>query len=128
MYIKKRGVAESIILTLITCGLYNFFWFAKMNDDILYLSEEEAPSGGLAILLILVTCGIYGIYWCYQSGKRMVIAQEKNGMRTTDNSVLYLILTVLGFMIVTEAVLQSEINNLIDFIEMEKLNDRERFV
>ena len=99
-----------------------------MNDEILYLSEEEGPSGGLAILLTIVTCGIYGIYWCYQSGKRMMIAQEKNGMHVTDNSVLYLVLAILGFMIISEAILQSEINNLIDFIEIKKLNERQEYI
>ena len=128
MILKKRSIATSIILTIITCGLYNFYWFAKLNDERLYLSGEDGPSGGWVILLTIVTCGLYGVYWCYQSGKRMFIAQERNGMHGTDNSVLYLVLAILGIMSITEAILQSEINNLIDFIEIKKLNERESYI
>lgn len=125
MYLEKRNIAKAIIFTILTCGLYNLYWFAKMNDDILYLSDEDGPSGGLALLLTIVTCGIYGIYWCYQSGKRMVIAQERHQMHPTDNSILYLVLSILGLMLVSEAILQTEINNLIDFINKRPLNNGE---
>lgn len=110
---KERNIAVSLILTIITCGIYGIYWFVVLTDDIRYASgDNEAPSGGMAFLLTIVTCGIYTIYWAYKMGKTLVIAKEKNKLRAEDNSVLYLILQVIGLGIVNYALLQNELNEI----------------
>ena len=90
---KERNIGVSIILTLVTCGIYGIYWFIAITDDARLASgDTQAPSGGIAFLLTLVTCGIYGIYWAYKMGKTIMMAKQKANLPAEDNSVLYLIL------------------------------------
>ncbi len=66
----------------------------------------------VCILLSIITCGIYGIYWNYKIGKEMYEANQKKGISTSDNSVLYLILSIFGLSIVTYCLVQNELNTL----------------
>ena len=69
-------------------------------------------SGGLAFVLTLVTCGIYGLYWAYKMGKMIEQAQTKRGMVAKDNSVLYLVLELVGLAIVAYALMQNDLNEI----------------
>ena len=114
MNIQKRDIAVSIILTLVTCGIYGIIWFINLTDEVKRASDDtEFVSGGLAFLLSLVTCGIFEIYWAYKIGELMKKAEEKNGMPIKENSVLYLILHLFGLGIVTYALVQSELNDIV---------------
>lgn len=72
--------------------------------------DSNAPSGGIAFLLTLVTCGIYGLYWAYKMGKTIAAAESKNGIPAEDNSVLYLILQLVGLGIINYALMQNSLN------------------
>ncbi len=112
--IQKRDIAISIVLTIVTCGIYGIFWFISLNDDAKNASGDETlPSGGVAFLLTLVTCGIYGIYWAYKMGKTLQAAQSRAGMAvSSDNSILYLILQLFGFGIINYALMQNQLNTI----------------
>lgn len=114
MEIQQRDVALSIILTIITCGIYGVYWFIVMSDDAKTASDDDTlPSGGMAFLLTLVTCGIYGIYWAYRMGKALAMARERFGLVATDNSVLYLILSIFGLNIINYALIQNDLNTIV---------------
>ena len=70
-------------------------------------------SVAVSIILSIVTCGIYGFYWAYKMGKLLMIAKEKNGLRSDDNSVVFLILQLIGFGIINYALIQSDLNEII---------------
>ncbi len=112
--LKTRSVGVSIILTLVTCGLYGIYWFVQLTDEANKLSGYHKTSGGTALLLTIITCGIYGIYWSYQMGKKMHAAQERAGLPASDNSILYLILSLLGVGIIAYAIIQSDINEILE--------------
>lgn len=109
--IQKRGIALAVVLSLITCGIYGIFWFISMTDESNMLSDEKTASGGMAFLYSLITCGIYGVYWNYKMGKKMANAGSKYGKSISDNSVLYLILCLLGFGIVNYCLIQNDLNS-----------------
>ena len=67
------------------------------------------------VLLSIITCGIYTIFWNYQMGKRIFIAQQKRNLPATDNSAVYLILSLLKFDFISYILIQSELNRLADF-------------
>ena len=109
--IIPRSIALSIILSIVTCGIYQLYWMFKMNDEVNILSSEPAAtSGGIVILLHLVTCGIYGIYWSYKMGER---CDRIKGSANGSSDILYLILTLLGFGIVTMCLIQDSINKAV---------------
>lgn len=111
--IQKRGVGMAIVLTIITCGLYGIYWFVCLTDEVGRLSGDNSVSGGMAFLLTIVTCGIYKFFWNYKMGKLMYQAHERAGRIPTDNSILYLVLSILQLDIISYAIIQSEINSLV---------------
>lgn len=65
-----------------------------------------------AFLFTLVTCGIYTFYWNYKMGKELYEAKTKKGLQASDNSILYLILSIIGLGIVNYCLIQSDLNDL----------------
>ncbi|CAH1201788.1 hypothetical protein PAECIP111893_01726 [Paenibacillus plantiphilus] len=110
--ITQRNIVLAIVLTFITCGIYGIFWFISMTDDVGKLNGDYTFTGVKNFLLILVTCGIWGFIWAYQVGKQLAEAQRKRGLTVTDNSTLYVVLTIFGLGIVTYALVQSDVNRL----------------
>mgnify|MGYP002587760792 CR=1 FL=1 len=95
MPINKRNLAVSIILTIVTCGIYGIYWFIVMTDDTKNVSGDiNGASGGVAFLLTLVTCNIYGYYWAYKQGERIDNAKNARGIPSSNSNVLYLILAI----------------------------------
>lgn len=110
--IKEKNIVTCILLSIITCGIYGIVWFVNMTDDAAYANEDHNLSGGKAFLFTLITCGIYGIYWNYKMGKELYEAKTKKGLNASDNSVLYLILSIIGLGIVNYCLIQSDLNDL----------------
>ena len=46
-------------------------------------------------------------------GKLLMVAKEKNNLRSEDNSVLFLILQLIGFGIVNYALIQNSLNEIV---------------
>lgn len=110
--VKNRSIALSIILSIITCGIYGLFWYAFMVDDANKVSGEyDSTSGGLTILYSLLTCGLYKIYWSYKVGKQLYNAGSNCGKDISDNSILYLILSLFGLSIISDALIQNDLNS-----------------
>lgn len=96
MPINKRNLAVSIILTIVTCGIYGIYWFIVMTDDTKNVSGDiNGASGGVAFLLTLVTCNIYGYYWAYKQGERIDNAKNARGIPSSNSNVLYSFLLFL---------------------------------
>ena len=108
--IKERNVVTAIILTIVTCGIYGLIWYASMTDDSNKVADNPTASGGTAILYTILTCGIYSIYWSYKMGKKLYEGGQKYGKDVPDNSTLYLILSIVGLGIITDVLVQTELN------------------
>ena len=109
--IAPRNIVVAIILSFVTCGIYQIYWMIKMNDEVNILaSEPDAPSGLIVFLLSLVTCGIYGFFWMYKMGER---CDRIKGSVGGSSAVLYLILGILGLGIVTYCLIQDTINKAV---------------
>ena len=111
----SSNIAMDVVLTLITCGIYNLFWqYRQMKCLNTFLAREEF-NFWMWFFLSLITCGIWHIFMQYQMGRAIVTIQEKLG-KTVNTSLpgLSVILTVLALSVVTDAIHQNEIN---DFFE-----------
>jgi len=114
------NIGMDVILTLITCGIYYFFWQARQFRAVNYLLGQQRYSFWLWFFLTLITCGLYNIYYEYYLAQGLVEAQEKLGrQKYKDLPVLSLIITLISFLstvvflnIVTDAIQQNEINKL----------------
>ena len=114
--VTNRNVAIAVILSLVTCGIYGLFWMASINDDANLVSDETNDTSGiLAVILTIITCGIYGIYWNYKMGQKLYGAGSKNKVTISDNSLVYLIMALLGvfvpgLVLVNYCLMQSDLN------------------
>ena len=110
--VKQKNIAVSIILSFITCGIYFYVWMYDITESANVVSNKSEITPGMAILLSIVTCGIYAIYWNYKMGKQIYEARLNRGMNASDNSILYLILSILGWSIINVALMQSDLNEM----------------
>lgn len=111
----NRSIALSIVLSIVTCGIYSIYWFVVLTDEINREKMEYAGelSGIACFLLALITCNIYGIYWAYKTGEKLDTIKAERGVPTgRDSNILYLILELLGFNVIVLALAQNEMNKL----------------
>lgn len=112
--VKNRNIALCIILSIITCGIYMWYWLFCLTDDTNQISGETGDTaGGMALLLTIVTCGIYGFYWAYKRGEKIDKAKQNRGEPASNGGVLYLILYIFGG-IIALALIQNEVNKFAD--------------
>ena len=109
--IQPRNIALCIILSIITFGIYGIYWMIKINDEVNMLAGEPyATTGGMVFLFSLITCGIYGLYWQFKMGERCDKIRGVNG----SSNVLYLILGILGFSIISMCLMQDTVNKRVE--------------
>ena len=111
--VKPRNLVVAIILTLVTCSYYAFYWMYTLTEDVKALSgEQNGTSGGMTILFAILTCGIYTWFWMYKQGEAIEKIKASRGLPTGNSAILYLILCLFGVGIVSYALMQNEVNNL----------------
>ena len=112
----KRSIPLSIVLSFITVGLYALYWVYTLTEEAhAAAGERTTASGGMVILFSLLTCGIYSLYWLYKMGETIVMAKQKRGMTADTNlPIIYLVLALFGFGIISYALMQSALNDIID--------------
>ena len=113
----KRSIPLAIVLSFITVGLYALYWVYTLTEDAhAAAGERTTASGGMVILFSFLTCGIYSFYWLYKMGETIVMAKQKRDMTADTNlPIIYLVLALFGFGIISYALMQSALNDIIDY-------------
>ncbi len=121
----RKGIGSSILLTLLTCGIYNLFWQKHQIKTINFLLGKDVLSFWKWSLLTFITCGLYHIYHEYLMGKYIVEIQYKINKPAPSTSlpVIVLILSIIGLSLITDAIEQKELNEIIDYIVENKLQN-----
>lgn len=94
-----RGLLSYILLSLITCGIYGYYFIYKMAHDVNIACEGdgESTSGLVAfILLSFITCGIYAWFWYYKLGNRLAGNAPRYGIVITENGTTVLMWQIFG--------------------------------
>ncbi|MBR5344355.1 MAG: DUF4234 domain-containing protein [Clostridia bacterium] len=111
--IRKRDIATAIVLSIVTCGIYAIIWLYNIINDLnASLRGPNDKDAGTVILLMIVTCGIYGLIWVYHAGEKIDQIKQMNGEPPSNSAVLYLVLAFVGLSIVTQCLIQSELNKI----------------
>ena len=109
--LKKRSIGLAILFTILTCGIYGFYWMVQLTDESRMLAGDmDATSGGMALLFCIITCGIYGIYWNYRLGECLDKVREAKGTAAGNLAILYLVLSIFGLGIISFSLAQNELN------------------
>lgn len=97
-----RGIASYILLNLITCGIYGFYFIHKMAQEVNIACEgdgEETPGLMIFILLSIVSCGFYAYYWYYKLGNRLAFNAPRYGLSFQENGTTVLLWCVVGIVL-----------------------------
>ena len=102
---KQRNIAMAIIFSFLTCGIYFIIWLWCLNNELRTVNNKNLNSG-TNFLLSFITCGIYSLVWMYKLGDEVEDAGGKN------EGVVYLILSLFGFMLISVALAQHQVNKI----------------
>jgi len=106
-------IATGIILSLITCGLYNIYWNYRQFQAMNALLGREEYKFLMWLVLSIVTCGLFHIYYEYKMGSDLYTYLKEQGRDPNPNlPVIGLVLACFGLTIITDAVYQHELNKL----------------
>ena len=108
------NIVLDIILTIITCSIYWFFWQARQIRTLNFLLKEQRFSFILWFFVSIITCFIFNVYYEYIMAKAIIELQNKRGIQSSnDLPVLSLLLSIFGFHVIADAIQQYEINKLV---------------
>lgn len=104
--VEERSILVSIILSILTLGLYNIIWIININDDIDDILNEESTDGLLIIIYSIITFGIYYLYWLYKCGKRL----DRVNNNKSNSCIIYLIFGIVGLSLIALVLIQYNLN------------------
>ena len=95
-----RSLVVSILLTIITVGIYYFYFIYRLAKDTnIACADDGMNTRGLALYLVLsiITCGIYSLYWEYTLMDRIAGNAPAYGVEITEKGSTVLLWDVLGY-------------------------------
>ncbi len=105
MAIKQRNIVTCILLSLITCGIYGIYWIIVLTKDAVSVKDES--DNALLEIILMLFLPFLGIYL---TEKKFAEGCAAKGVDHKDNSILYLILGLIGLGIVGLCMLQNDVN------------------
>ena len=94
--IQTRSIGLAVFFSIITCGIYMYYWMYKIDQEMNQLrGEVPNPGSGMVVLFSIISCGIYGCYWHYKMGEKIDELKGTPG----SSSTLYLILSILKYVV-----------------------------
>lgn len=111
----RASVPIYLLLTLLTCFLFDLYWNYRQMEACNDLLGREEFRFWVWLVLILITFGLYHFYYQYQMGRAIVEIQERRGLPVTEAlPVLSVVATLLGVGIVADCIHQLEINRIVE--------------
>lgn len=107
MAIKQRNIVTCILLSLITCGIYGIYWVVMLAKEA--VSVKDPSDSGILEIVLMLFLPFLGIF---MAEKKFAEGCADKGITHADNSVLYLILGLVGLGIVGICMLQNDLNKL----------------
>lgn len=98
----NRSLIAYILLSIITCGIYSYYFIYSIARDVNTMCREDGEkTGGLLafILLSFVTCGFYGLYWEYKLGNRLAANAPRYGLTFQENGTSVLLWYLVGILL-----------------------------
>jgi uncharacterized membrane protein YjgN (DUF898 family) len=103
-----RSVPVDIILTLVTCGLWNIWIQARQMRAVNFMINRQKYNFWAWAGLTLITCGLWHIYHEYRLSSDISMALGKGP--SDVGPILHLLLSIFALSIIADALQQAEIN------------------
>ena len=111
--IKKRSLGKYILLTIVTLGIYNIFFWYKWTEDVNKLCEgDDKESANYLLIFILDWCslGINTLAWNSQMGERLFQKAADYGVEFKHGGMFFMLTRFIPF--VSAAYKISYVNKL----------------
>ena len=107
-----RNVLLVVVFSVITCGIYMFYWVYKVSDKINRELMTGKSAGAQTALFIFVP--FYSWYWIYVTTQGINEYGFRRG-KPVDSAMapVNLVVTIIGLMIVAVALMQDMLNKAI---------------
>jgi hypothetical protein len=102
-----RSIGLDILLTIITCGLFNIYLQYRQMIAVNIMIKEIKYKFIPWLLLSIITCGLYHIYHEWRKSSDIALALNKTG---SQEPIINVLLSIFGLSIVADAIQQAEIN------------------
>lgn len=108
MAIRNRNIITCLLLSVITCGIYCFYWAFTAGREAVSVRDDEDKG-----LLEGLLCAVVPFIGFFLTEKKFAEGCANRGIEHENRSVFYLI---LGFFmpIVDLCILQNDLNKLVD--------------
>jgi hypothetical protein len=108
-------IALAIVLSFLTCGLYNIYWNARQFRAMNQLLGRKEYKFWLWLLLSIATCGLFHVYYEYKMGAELQEYLTTKNLPVTRNlGLLGTIMACLGLTVISDAIYQHELNRLVE--------------
>ena len=107
--LKNRNIALVIILSIITCGIYELYWLWVTISAL--DNEGQASNMSPAVQFILMFFYVGFILFGINADANINSIKQKRGLTPSDNKVLYIVLGIF-VPVVLVCLVQNEINKL----------------
>ena len=109
MQLENRNIVKCILLSIITCGIYGIVWGVKLARDAVRV--KDINDDGLVEILLVLFLPFVGFFL---AERKLSEGCQACGIDHKDNSILYLVLGLLGLGIVDYCLMQSDLNKIAD--------------
>jgi hypothetical protein len=92
----RREPGLVLLFSILTCGIYYYWWVYKVSGEVQDFLGEPDTAPATELLLSALTCGLYLFYWDWKIAEKIARMQERVNIPPKDNTVLYLVLNLLG--------------------------------
>ncbi len=110
----RRSPPLVLLFTILTCGIYYYYWLYTTASDIRNFLGDADINPGMDVLLTIITCGLYQFYWYYKYNQKLMEMQDRAGMVQQDNYIVYVLLIIFGFSSIGGIIMQSQLNTVWD--------------
>jgi hypothetical protein len=69
--VRERSSIVVVILSMVTCGVYWFYWMYKITAEIRDATGDDTLNPGMDLLLNVITCSMWGLYTEYRHVQRV---------------------------------------------------------
>jgi hypothetical protein len=110
---EKREPVMTLVLPLVTCGIYGFYWWYVTATEIRNALNRPDINPGMDLMLGILTCGIYFIFLAHKYTQLMLEMQDRAGLPRNDISLVALLLYIF-FNPASFFIMQTELNRIWD--------------
>lgn len=111
MNLTKRGIVQVVIFSIITCGIYMFYWTYVTARDLQTAAGTSRFSPVLILLLTILVSPVGFVLLALEADDCLNAIRAQRMLPAADNKVVWIVLGIL-LPIVEVALVQNEINNI----------------